>query len=142
MAQGPTRKRGPKIHLTIVPFTLVQKQAGFTVLLPKKDNFNDMEYLKATLKPSDVPGLKQESPAMQLHFGYKKGGVGVVYEMPKQPGLNADKVFEGLLNSGAFQDRKYFKEWSIKAVPDANLLIAVSGTTPEVRDQLIKALGK
>ena len=62
--------------------------------------------------------------------------------MPKQPGLDAMETFQTILRSGTYHDRQYMKEWTIKSVPDKNLLIAVAGTTPQVRDALIRAIGK
>ena len=86
--------------------------------------------------------LKKPTPAAQLIYGFKKGGIGCVYQMALQPGVDALGLFQGCSRPMRSKDRQYFPEWTIKAVPDKKLLVAVSGTTPEVRDALIKAIGK
>jgi hypothetical protein len=139
--QQPGRQRGPALKPTLVPFFQLDKVAGFPVLQAKRE-FIEMEALVCEFPPSLIPGLKKPTKAAQVHYGYKKGGIGVIYQMPKQPGLKAEAVVDAMLKSRVFRERKYFKDWSIKAVADPKFLVAVSGTTPEVRDALIRAIGK
>lgn len=138
MSGGSRRHRGLPVRQ--VPFPLLSKLVPIGLIFPEKMRFIEMGAYATDLTPAAVPGLKKQVPAVQLVYGYKKGGIGCVYEMPIQPGLNALTVFQATLKSGTFKDRQYFKEWTIKAVPDKKLLIAVSGTTPEVQAELVKAL--
>lgn len=135
-------RKGPSVKPALVPFFRLNAASEFTVIQADKSKFIEMEALVATLPALTVPGQKKPTTAVYLQYGYKKGGIGVVYQMPKQPGLTADAAFAALLKAGVFRDRQYFKEWTMKSVPDGKLLVAVSGTTREVRDLLIRAIGK
>ena len=131
-----------RVHAGSVPFPSASRTVGFPVKFADKHEFIEMGAFTIGLTPAMIPSLKGAAKAIQLEYGFKKGGIGCVYEMPAQPNLDPVAVYQTALKTGVFKDHAYFKAWSIKKVPDKSLLIAVSGTTPQVRDALIRAIGK
>jgi hypothetical protein len=142
--EEPVRKPqgSSRVKPLLVPFFQIDKVAGFKTFRADKATFIEMTGLVAQLPPNTVAGQKKSANATYLQYGYKKGGIGVVYQMVKQPGMSAQATFRALLDQRIFKDREYFKEFSLKGIPDSKFLVAVSGTTPQVRDALIKAIGK
>lgn len=134
----PQRPRGPKPRL--VPFHKISKEAGFEILQADKASFIEMESLILTVGKSINPKLPKDINVVQLTYGYKKGGISCVYLTPKIGKLTAEEVLKPLVDGKVLKDRQYFKDWSIASVPNAKLLVMVSGTTPEVRATMSKSL--
>lgn len=139
-AGGGSRPR--LVHPRTVPFFAMAKAAGFPVVFADKREFIEMIALTTEATPAAVPGLKKPTPTVQLEYGFKKGGIGDVYEMPLQSGVDARAVFATMIRDKIYHDHDYMKGWAIQSVPHRRLLIAVSGTTPQVRDALVRAIEK
>lgn len=133
---------GPTVPSRPVSFAALDRVADYAVVRAKRRDFLEKLALVADLTPKVLPALRRTTRAVQLEYGFRKGGIGVIYEMPRQAGLDAATTFKQVLRSGAFLDRDNLKGWSIKSVADERLLIAVSGPTPAVRDALIHAIHK
>ena len=134
----PQRRKKPAIRL--IPFHQVSKAAGFEILHADKAKFNEMSCFMFTATSENCPKLTKPTNVVQLTYGYKKSGIAVAYLAPMAKGLKAEDVIQPLVDGHIFRDRQYFKEWSIKTVANSRLLVMVSGTTPEVRDELIRGL--
>jgi len=132
------RGRGGSARPNIYPFFQISKAAGFDVVKADKASFIEMGAFCAMVGPDTVSTIKKPQNVVQLEYGFKKGGIGTVYETPKLPGRVG--VLEGVIDARVFKDHQYFKGWCVAPVLDKKLFIIVSGTTPEVRDALIKAL--
>ena len=132
------RQKGPKPRLT--PFFRVSKEAGFDVYHADKKLFNEMQSLTVLIGPDTIPQFKKPQQVVQLEYGYKKGGVVMIYQCKKVPGTNAKDVFQSLIDDRILRDHQYFKEWSIVPVPDKELFVMVSGTTNACRDLMIKTM--
>ena len=134
----PAKRKKPAIRL--IPLHQMAKAAGFDLLRADKAKFIDMSQFMFTATKNECPKLTKPVNVVQLTYGYKKSGVGCVYLAPKVPGLKVEDVIKPIVDQHILRDRQYFKEWSIKAVPNSRLFVMVSGTTPEVRDELAKGL--
>ena len=134
----PFRKKKPAIK--VVPFPVMAKAAGFELLRADSSKFNEMSAFMFTASKENCPKLNKPTNVVQLTYGYKKSGVGCIYLAPKVPGLKAEDLIKPIVDQHILRDRQYFKEWCIKTVPNSRLLVMVSGTTPEVRDELAKGI--
>ena len=134
----PARKQKPAIKL--VPFHLMSKAAGFEILHADKAQFIEMSGFMFTATSANCPKLTKPTNIVQLTYGYKKTGIGVVYLAPLSGKLKAEDVIKPIVDAHILRDRQYFKEWSIKTVANTRLLVMVSGTTPAVRDLLASGL--
>ena len=132
------RRSGPKVNLC--PFFRLSATAGFDVIKADKAIFNEMQGLTVSVGSETIPQFKHPQVAIQMEYGYKKGGISMVYETLKAPGTTAKAVFDKIIESRIFRDHQYKSTWSIVPVEDKKLFIMVSGTTPEVRDAMVKAL--
>jgi hypothetical protein len=134
----PARRKKPPIKL--IPFYKMAKAAGFELLRADSAKFIEMSAFMFTASKENCPKLTAPTNVVQLTYGYKKSGIGCVYLAPMVPGLKAEDILRPLVDKHILRDRQYFKDWSIKTIPNPRLLVMVSGTTPEVRDELAKGL--
>ena len=138
MTEKPKGPRGPKVQL--IPFHAISKAAGFEIMRADKGLFNEMESLLLNVTKEANSKLPKTTNVIQLTYGYKKSGVSCVYLAPKVGSMSAEQVIKPLIDKKFFRDRQYFKGWCLASVPNSRLLIMVSGTTPEVRDAMIRGL--
>lgn len=134
----PPIKGKPAVKL--VPFHMMAKASGFAIVRADGAQFIEMSGIMFTATAATIPKLTKPTNIVQLTYGSKKGGIGVVYLAPKSGNLTAEDVIKPAVDKRILKDRQYFTGWSIKSVPNSKLLIMVSGTTPEVRDALAKSL--
>lgn len=141
-AGGGAQRQTARVKPRSVPFHTLPRTLPFAPLLPSKADFIEMGAFVADLTPEVAPGLKKTTTAVQLNYGYRKGGIACVYEMTKQPSMAALATVQATIKAHVFKERQYFKGWTIQAVPNKNLFLVVSGTTPEVLEAMKRALSK
>jgi len=124
----------------LVPFFAMSKECGFPILRADKTHFIEMESVLFTIPKELNTTLAPGTNVVQLTYGAKMSGVGVVYLTPKKGNLTAEKALMPLIDKKVLKDRQYFKTWTIKSVNHPSLLVLVSGTTPEVQALLAKSL--
>jgi hypothetical protein len=131
-----------RLRPTLIPHHLLAKAAGYTPIFADKKTFNEMYIETFVFGPKTMPGLKADTMAIHIAYGFKQGGIASTYQMPLNSGVSPEAALAAMDKAGVFRERTFMKGYSRKILRDSKFMIAVTGTTPEVLQAISQAIGK